>query len=165
MIENILWRAAMRIAPRGQRGWIAAIRAEAATLSGGQEAGWITGAFASALRLRVAEWSYAREAVPIIIAMIMIDWFSGAALPAVFLIMTIGCLLAWRAPTKIWTATLVAGGALPLAHAVANLDRELWPSYQFAPLDGRDAATLMTLFFPAYVAALVSANLRRNLER
>ncbi|MCA1652625.1 MAG: hypothetical protein ABR588_04835 [Sphingomicrobium sp.] len=149
-----LWKIAELVVPATEAQWIAAMRAEAPFSPGGPErVQWLAGALTSAVRLRAAAHDADVAAGLLIGAMLAIDWTRGDAAPAILLIAASAIALVWRKPRQTIRATLIAGGALPLAHAVANFNPALWPYYQCKRLDGLDWAILTALFVPAYLAA------------
>lgn len=163
MTNEWLWRLLIAMAPSDRAHWIIAMRAEAEALP--QESGslsWLSGAAWNAMKLRWSETGYATEATALAGTMIAVDWISGSALPALVLITATSLLIVSRRPHHVLPATVIAGGTLPIAHAVANLDRALWPHYQFRPLDGRDWMILSLVPLAAYIIAFASTYLRRN---
>jgi len=152
MIEAWLWRLAARFMPSTDTRWILAMRGEAEGLPATQRLVWVFGALATALRLS-ATTSDTLLAGSLIGAMVTIEWLSGDALPALVLIGTTATILVRRAPHRVWEATLIAGGALPFAHAIANFVPPLWPHYQFERLGLYEWATLCSLLVPAFASA------------
>jgi len=160
MISAWLWRVIMALAPADKAQWITAMRAEAAALPQDSDSViWLRGATWAALRLRWSDTGYATEAAALAAAMIAVDWLSGAALPAILFIAITALVIISRCRHHVWPATVVAGGTLPLAHYLANLDRSLWPYYQFKPLDRSDWLILALLPLLAFAIAFASSRL------
>lgn len=158
-----LWRVAELIVPPAEIEWIAAMRSEASLSQPGSERfRWFAGALTSAVRLRIAAHDANLAAGFLIALMIAIDWSRGDAGFAILFIAASSVMLVWRKPEQITRATLIAGGMLPLAHAVANFNPSLWPYYQCQRLGGFDWMVLISLFLPAYAAARAGSHWRHH---
>jgi hypothetical protein len=131
------------IAPSRHAEWIAAMLIEADTMSTIARWRWQAAAGWLAVQLRFAEWVVPVTALCLAITMIVVDWWWGGFLPALFLIGLSAAVLARGSKASRAFALLVSAGTLPLAHALANAMPPLWPSYQYAPLDGRDWLILL----------------------
>ena len=152
-MRSLLWRLAAWLAPRDRSHWLGAMRNEEQFLvDQAARNAWLRSALAVSLWLRLT--SYMFEALMLMAAMIYVDWAWGDALSALYLIAASTLALLCRKPFRIVPAVIVAGGTLPLSHAIANFDSRLWPYYQFAPLDLHDWATLALVPLPALAIAL-----------
>ena len=143
--------------------WIAAMRTEASLSQPSPERfRWFAGALTCAVRLCITAHDASLVAGFLIATMIAVDWSRGDAGSAILFIAASSVVLVWRKPEQITRATLIAGGVLPLAHAVANYNPALWPYYQCERLDWVDWIILISLFLPAYAAAQAGSYWRRH---
>lgn len=155
-----LWALARRLAPAAAAPWLAALQAEAGYDSDRRRGRWLWAAFGCALRLRVRAHAATLAAAALVVATVAVDWRSGAVLPAMLLVAATAAVLAAGRCTAPGYATLLAGALLPAAHALAHLDRALWPWYQFAPFRPGDWGVLALLFVPAWIGARIGGAVR-----
>jgi hypothetical protein len=150
-------------APAAAREWAEAMIAEADSLDRPvRRRAWLAECLMAVVRLRSADAATGYFALYLLLAgvMIRIDWGSDAAAPSLALLFASGILLGYLEPAKAWRGGLLAGGTLPLAHALANFHPPLWPFYQYKPLDGLDWLILLSLLVPGTLAAGLGARLR-----
>ena len=138
---RFLSRIILAIAPKLSREWIAAMLTEADHVPNGDRVAWHAGAVRLALAARVRHWSFPLSGGALALAMLAVDWTSGALLPALALIALSAAVLT-RGPKNEGGALVVAAGTLPVAHAIANWMPILRPHYQYASLDRWDWAIL-----------------------
>ena len=144
-MRRLLDRFLIAMAPAERRDWVAAMLAEADCLQGRDRLDWYAAAAAVSFSLRLRGWGLALTAVAFALIMVLVDWTSGALLPALALIGLAAAVLTRSSMGSSRVALMVAGGTLPAAHAIANWVPRLRPHYQYAPLHFRDWAILLAV--------------------
>jgi len=139
---RLIERLITAIAPPHNRDWTEAMVAEAYDLRGRERLNWYVDAVWVAMALRIRAWGGLLQAGSIAFLLLVVDWTSGALIPALALIALSAAILTRSSTHHGRRALLVAAGTLPAAHAIANWVPALRPHYQFAPLDLRDWAIL-----------------------
>jgi len=148
----------VNVAPRRVRGWIVAMIAEAQCLDSGERLGWYRAAAQIAISQRLSDLALPLQATALAAVMVTVDWLSGNLVPALALI-ALSAVVLTRSSTG-WIPMTVAGGGLPLAHAIANWVPALRPQYQYAPLDVRDWVILACVGAIGVSAVQVATALR-----
>ena len=155
------------LTPAAKRDWSRAMLAEWRSLQGGSSEGarWLLGCVAGAAALRARDQStgYTLFFLVMSSAMIVIDWSTDAVAPSLLMLAAIAGTLGYLAPLRTLGSAVLAGGVLPIGHAIANCSPALWPFYQYKPLDPYDWAILSLLLLPAMVATQIGGMIRRRL--
>lgn len=147
------------------REWIEASLAEAAYLESRERPGWYVSVIGVAVALRLRHSALMLQAAALALALILVDWTWGALVPALALMSFSAAVLTRGSAQQSRAALWVAGGTLPVAHAVANWVPELRPSYQYAPLDLRDWAILAAVGAIGVCAVQIADALRSGWNR
>jgi hypothetical protein len=141
-MTQLLRRILTAIAPAELHDWIDGVLAETPYLPSRERIGWYVSAVRVAVAFRISRSALSLQAGLLAVTLVVVDWTWGALLPALALIGVSAAVLARGSVDRSRAALWVAGGTLPVAHAVANWVPRLRPSYQYAPLDLRDWAIL-----------------------
>jgi len=163
-MNRLMYRLLAAVAPAHRREWIAAMFSEAHHLQGRERISWYAAAAGMAFASRVSHSALFIEAIALAMIMIAVDWTSGALLPALLLIGLSAAVLTRVSASRSRAAVLVAGGTLPLTHAIANWVPQLRPHYQYAPLDLRDWTILAAVAAIGIAAVRIAEMLRTKLN-
>lgn len=164
ILDRIATEALLALIPRSSRSWGMAMLVERRHLElpRGEAGWWLVSCFRAALTMRLRDVS--TQCFLLYVGLgglaIHLDWLTDAAVPSVALVAAIAAFLAYLVPGRLFQVIALTGGLLPGAHAVANLDQDLWPFYQCQPLHASDWLILGLLFLPATAAAMIGARCR-----
>jgi hypothetical protein len=154
-MPRLLHRALIAIAPPQMREWIGAMLSEAHDLSDRERVQWYLAAARVGIVSRISD-SRLVQATALAVILIVVDWIWGALLPALALIGLSAAVLTRVPSGNTRPALLVAGGTLPLAHAIANWMPWLRPEYQYAALNLMDWSILAAVAGVGFCAVRIA---------
>jgi len=162
-IASLLFAAARAIAPRGERKWIDAMRAEAGALDDGAKLVWAAGGLPASVRLRLADKTteFATLAAGLALVIILLDWINPDPDGTIVALSGSSALLAAAFPARRIGIGFGFGLCLFATHALGELTG-VRPSYHEVPLTVRELLEVAAVLALTVPAALLGARLPRQ---
>jgi hypothetical protein len=160
---HLLLVLAARIMPREHAEWAAAMRAEAATLSGHRAITWAAGCVVATTwqRLRHERSLHVLLMPALSAAFLYVDWNTIDTTLSLTVLLLAAGLPAYVCPQRTLVTGIVVGAVATGAHALADITWTLVPYYQVRRLDLWDWMIISSLIAPSLAGAYVGGLLRR----